>query len=216
MNRDQADRFLGSERTEPLLDLAGGEPEAARANEIDADEIAVLGAAGVGLGDVQFPPDLLLVDRDQPSAAVGQGAEDAEHAGSGVIDHLDDAGAIDRAFGIVEFFDAQQRAVADAGGGARLRTPGNMDADFRRLAAFDLVPFGRRRDQFAVGVAAADVGHQGGGQGGRLGDLLAALFDRALVGEFAQDALQLDAVGVLQAEFPRDLAGADLTRWTRG
>ena len=38
----------------------------------------------------------------------------------------------------------------------------------------------------------------------------------AVVGEFAQDALQLDAVGVLQAEFARDLAGADLARISRG
>ena len=86
VNRDQADRLLGRQRAEPLLHLAGGEAEAARAHEIDADEVAVLGAAGIGLGDVQFAPGLFLVDRDQPSAAVGQCAEDAEHAGPGVID----------------------------------------------------------------------------------------------------------------------------------
>ena len=39
------------------------------------------------------------------------------------LDDLDDAGAIDRAFGIIQLFDAQQRAVADAGRRARLRTP---------------------------------------------------------------------------------------------
>jgi hypothetical protein len=47
-----------------------------------------------------------------------------------------------------------------------------------------------------------------------LEDFLAALGDGAVVGEFAQDALQLDAVGVLQAELARDLAGADLA-WIR-
>ena len=40
-------------------------------------------------------------------------------------------------------------------------------------------------------------------------DFPAAFGDRAFVGELAQDALQFDAVGVLQAEFARDLAGAD-------
>ncbi len=47
MDRDQADRFLGGERTEPFLDLAGAEAIATGTNEIDADEIAVLGAVGV-------------------------------------------------------------------------------------------------------------------------------------------------------------------------
>ena len=44
----------------------------------------------------------------------------------------------------------------------------------------------------------------------------AALGDGAVVGEFAQDALQLDAVGILQAELAGDLAGADLARIARG
>ena len=51
----------------------------------------------VGPGDVQFAAGLLLVDRNQPPAAAGQGAEDSEHAGLGVIDDLDDAAAIDGA-----------------------------------------------------------------------------------------------------------------------
>ena len=44
VDRDQADGFFGRQRAEPLLHLAGGEAKAARAHEIDADEIAVLGA----------------------------------------------------------------------------------------------------------------------------------------------------------------------------
>src|ERR1019366_317005 len=139
MDRDQADRFLRRQRAQPFLDLAGGKAEAARAQQIDADEIAVLGAMAVGLGDVQFAAGLLLVDRNEPSAAAGQGAEDPEHAGLGVIDHLDDASAIGRAFTVVGFLDVQQRAVADTGCGARLRTSGNMDAYLRRFAAFHLI-----------------------------------------------------------------------------
>jgi len=40
--------------------------------------------------------------------------------------------------------------------------------------------------------------------------LLAAALDQALVGEFAQHALERGAIGVLEAERARDLAGADL------
>src|ERR1700678_4035454 len=86
-----------------------------------------------------------------------------------------------------------------------------MDADLRRFAAF-LVPFGRGCDQFAVAVAAGDVGHHGRRQRCRFVDFLALLGDRALVGEFAQDAFQLNPVGISEAEFPRDLAGADFPR----
>ena len=71
VNRDQADRLFGCQRAEPLLDLAGAKPETARAHQIHADEIAVLGATGIAFGNVQFAAGLLLVDRNQPSAAAG-------------------------------------------------------------------------------------------------------------------------------------------------
>src|ERR1700722_3471959 len=86
-----------------------------------------------------------------------------------------------------------------------------MNADFRWIAGF-LIPFGGGGDQLAVAVAAGDVGHHGRRQRRGLVDFLALLGNGAGVGEFAQDALQLDAVGVLQSEFPRDLAGADFSR----
>ncbi len=43
-------------------------------------------------------------------------------------------------------------------------------------------------------------------------DFASALGDRAVVGEFAQDALQLDAVGILQAELAGDFPRADSAR----
>ena len=73
-----------------------------------------------------------------------------------------------------------------------------------------LVPFVRRGDQLAVGVARGDVGEHGCGQGAGLVQLLAALLDRAFVGEIAQHALEFGARGVLQAEGAGDFAGADL------
>ena len=212
VNRDQADRLFGCQRAEPLLDLAGAKPETAGAHQIHADEIAVLGATGIGFGNVQFAAGLLLVDRNQPSAAAGQGAEDSEHTGLGVIDDLDDAPAIGAAVALVQLLDAQQRAIAHPCGRARLRTSGNMDADLRRLAVFDLIPLGGRRGQFAVAIASGDVGHHGRGQACGFAYFLAALGDHAFVGELAQDAFQFGAVGVLQAEFARDLAGSDFSR----
>ena len=56
---------------------------------------------------------------------------------------------------------------------------------------------------------AIDVGEHGRGQGAGVMQLLAVLFDRALVGEFAQHALQVGAQRVLQPEGAGDFAGAD-------
>ena len=58
-------------------------------------------------------------------------------------------------------------------------------------------------------VARGDVGEHGRGQRAGVMQLLAALLDRAFVGEFAQHALELGAHGVLEAEGAGDLAGAD-------
>ena len=72
------------------------------------------------------------------------------------------------------------------------------------------IPFGGDGDQFAVAVARGDVGEHHMGQGAALVQLLAAALDLAFVGELAQHALELDAVGILHAEGARDFAGADL------
>ena len=50
-----------------------------------------------------------------------------------------------------------------------------MNANFRRFAAFDFIPFGGNGEQFAVTVAARDVGQHGRRQGFGLADFLAAL-----------------------------------------
>ena len=81
--------------------------------------------------------------------------------------------------------------------------------DLGRGAVGFLVPFGRDGDQFAVAVAAGDVGHQDVRQRAGPMQLLAPLFDHAVVGELTQHALERGAVGVLEAEGARDLAGAD-------
>ena len=90
-----------------------------------------------------------------------------------------------------------------------------MDANFWRRAACFGIPFGGDREQFAVGIAAGDVGHYGRRKCGRFVDLAAALGDGAVVGEFAQNALQLDAVDVLQAGSRSICRGAILRGFAR-
>ena len=81
VDRDQADGLFGRKRAEPLLHLAGSQTKTARAHEIDADEIAVLGAGTVGFRDVQFAAGLFLVDRNQPAAAAGGARKMPSNAG---------------------------------------------------------------------------------------------------------------------------------------
>ena len=111
---------------------------------------------------------------------------------------------------VVGLLDAQQRAVADTGHFARPRLAQRPDMDLGRVAVRLLVPFGRDGDQFAVAVAAGDVGHHDMRQRAGVMQLLAPVLDDAVVGELAQHALERGAVGVLQPEGARDLAGADL------
>ena len=186
VDRDQADRLFAGERAEPFLDLARGKAIGAGADQIDADEVAVFGAPAVGLRDVQLAAGLLLVDGDETSAAVRVFAEDAERARLRFRDDANDAATIRRAVGLIRLLDTKQGAVADTGGGAGLRPARNHDADLWRGAALFLVPFGGRGEQFAVAVAAGDVGEHGMRQFGRLVHLAAALGDRAFVGELAQ------------------------------
>ena len=120
----------------------------------------------------------------------------------GVVDHLDDAAAIERGIALIQFLDAHQCAVADTGGRSRLRAARNVNADFRCGLRFSSVSHSVGGcQQFAVGVAAGDVGNHGGrGAGSGSWIFRPALGDGAVVGELAQDALELDAVGILQPE----------------
>src|SRR5437868_1056678 len=83
---------------------------------------------------------------------------------------------------LTALLDPQQRAVADAGDLARPRAARHAHADLGRRAVRLLVPFGRNRDQFAVGIAAADIGEHDRGQGAGMVQLLLALLHMAFVG----------------------------------
>ena len=189
---------------------AVGSPSRLCGCDADGDQVAVLRVLGGALRDRKLLAELLLVDRHEPAAAARQRAEDAERADLGLVDDLDDAPGV---------ADASSSPVSSTRSSARSPTPATSpgrglarggDADLRHRAVGVLVPFGRRRDQLAVAVAAGDVGQRHGRQGAGVVQLLALGFDAAFVGQFAQHALELDAAVVLQIEGAGDLARADL------
>ena len=179
--------------------------------KLDRAEVAVLRVGGRAGRDREFAAELLLVDRREPAAAGWQRAEDAERALLGAVQDLDDAPGVSGVLAVgVGCFDPQQRAVADAGDFAGTGLAHGADVDFRGAAVGFFVPFGRDGDQLAVAVARGDVGHHDVGKGAGTVQLLVAALDNAVVGELAQHALEGGAVGVLEPEGARDLAGADL------
>src|SRR5580700_11624113 len=109
---------------------------------------------------------------------------------------------------LAALLDAQQHA--DAGDFARARPARHDDADDGRRAVGGLVPFGRPRQKFAVGIAAGDVGEDNGRQGAWIVQAFAQTIDLARVGKLAQHAIEGCAVGVLGAKRARDLARANL------
>src|SRR5580700_12191870 len=109
---------------------------------------------------------------------------------------------------LAALLDAQQHAVADDF--ARARPARLDDADDGRRAVGGLVPFGRPRQKFAVGIAPGNVGEYDGRQGAWIVQAFAQTIDLARVGKLAQHAIEGGAVGVLGAKRTRDLARANL------
>ena len=185
---------------------AGRQAKPALACHLDGDKIAVGGAGGALARDRQFTTELFLVDRNKPPAAIGQSAKNAEHAMLGAVDQLDDAAV---GFFAVAF-DTQQCAVADAGDFSRPGAALGGDANDGRRAVRVLVPFGRAREQFAVAVAAGDVGKDDRRQTAGAMQPFPVPFDVTAFGQIAEHALEFGAVGVLGAESAGDLARADI------
>ena len=212
-DRHHADRALALERAEPFVDARRCRAKAAATScDLDRDQLAVLRIPGRAARDDQLAAKLLLVNRREPAAAVGLSTEETEHARLGAIDDLDDASGIaSRIVGIADLFDPQQGAVADAGALARLCAAVALQPDLRRRAMRLLVPLGRGRDEFAVAVAGGDVGHDDIWQRAGAVQLLARPRNLAAFRQLLQRASERGAVGALEAEGARNLAGADLS-----
>jgi hypothetical protein len=131
VNCDQAHGLLGLERAEAFLHLAGGQAVAARADQFDADQVAILRAAGVSGRNGEFAAGLLLVDGDHAAVAIWHQAEDSENAVGGLVEQFDHAAAIGLVVFAVGLFNAQQGAIANTGNGAGRCTARHMDPNNR-------------------------------------------------------------------------------------
>src|ERR1700685_692147 len=129
--------------------------------DLHGDQIAVNRAGGSVGGNRKLSAELLLVDRDQPATAVGEAAEYAKQQMLGAIHELDDSA---RCFMLAVALDANECAIADTSRFARSRAPRRDNMNDGRRAVGLLVPFGWTSQEFAIGVASGDVGHDDGRQ----------------------------------------------------
>jgi hypothetical protein len=109
---------------------------------LDRHQIAIDGARGRIRGDRKFTAELFFIDRDEAAAAAGEAAKDAERAMLRSVDKLYNPPA---RFLVRRPFDANERAVADAGNftGAGAARRDDMDDGGRAVDLF--VPLGRPR-----------------------------------------------------------------------
>ena len=154
---DEADRLLALHRAQLLAHLGLGQAEALVALQVDGDEIAIDSVAFKALGNVEFAGLALFGDGDQPPAAIGQGAEYAQHLRPRLGDELDDPAHIGGrpALWIAHGLHAQKRPIIQAGDGlAGAGLAGDPHENARGGAIFGHVPFHGLGDEVAVPVAA--------------------------------------------------------------
>jgi hypothetical protein len=189
VNCDQAHGLLGLERAEAFLHLAGGQAVAARADQFDADQVAILRAAGVSGRNGEFAAGLLLVDGDHAAVAIWHQAEDSENAVGGLVEQFDHAAAIGLVVLAVGLFNAQQGAIANTGNGAGRCTARHMDPN-NRGGPSTSSSHSAGAASILHHVAARDVRDDGGRKRFDLPHLLALFGNRAFVGKLAQDTPQ--------------------------
>src|SRR5581483_929215 len=212
VNGDQADLALLPRVPQHLDDARLRHAEAMGAGKLEADEVAVSGAAHVALRDRPLP-QLPAVHRIDDAAARRLGAEDPELAALLARQALDGLGLVAVA-GDVDAVEPRQagqhpvalpeRRLAGAGRAARRQHQGT------RALALGLVPGHRLADELAVGVARDDLEHRHRRQASPLLEALAVAGEQSLVRHLRQQLLERHAVAALDGEGARDLALAGL------
>ena len=158
---DQADLALVLRVAERLGDARLRHAVAMRGGELEAHEVAGLGAALVAGSDRPLL-ELLAVDGIDEAAAAGLGAEDADQAPLGARQALDGARLVAVAGDVLvlEAGDAGEDAVALAERGLAAGLPAARGQhQGARALAFGGIPHGGLGDQLAVGVAGHDLQH---------------------------------------------------------
>jgi hypothetical protein len=206
VNGDQAHGALGLERAEPLDDVAARKTKSSVPAYFDGDEITVGGARRRLGGNRKFAAELLLVDRNEPTAAARERAENPERAMFGAVDKLYDPSA--RLLGRGPL-DAKERTIAYARDLVGAGAARGVDADDGGRAVDLFVPLGRPSQKFAVAVAAGDVGEHDRRQSARVMQPFAPAIDAAFIGQIAQHVFEYGAIGVLGAERAGDFADAN-------
>ena len=186
MNGDEAHRPFGCETAEFFAHPHGRQAEAARAQHIDGDEIAVTRFACATLGDDEFArPRVALVDRHDAAATGGVGAENAEHLRLGALEKFYDTAGIGRLVRprLAREFRADKAAIANAWSCDAGTAAAEVNQNFRDWP-LGAVPFDGLGDQFAVRVALYNFGENDGRQLAGLMQLFAAALNGAFRFEF--------------------------------
>ena len=200
-----------SDLTEPRVSTtrAGG-PEAALAQRLDGDEIAVPRFARHARGNQNSRARRALLDRKRASRPVRRGAIDGEDARLQLVEDLDHPAGIGgrlRPASASNSTRISTRAPRPGVGGAVALGARAAHEDAGRGAV--PAPFGGLGDQFAVAVELGDVGDDERGQAALDGQRLAAARDGALGLQILDEELQLRFRFALDAEGARDVALGD-------
>src|SRR5271166_692964 len=211
--RDETDRPLRLDRAERLDDPRRRDAEAAGAQRLDCDEVAVFSVARHGGGHEEIAARGTLLDGERAARAVLRFLEDRVDARLHLVEDLDDAARIGGllAGGVRIELDPHEDARAD--GRRRSAVALRARAAYENAGRRSLfAPFGGPGDELAVAVALGDVGDDDRGQAALDLERLAAAADRALGLQVLDDELELRLRFALHPEGARDVALGDARR----
>ena len=210
LERDEAHRPLGLDRADGLDDARGREPQAALAQRLDGDEVAVPGFARHPRGHDEFASRRALLDRERASRTVRREAIDGERARLQLVEDLDHPAGISGRFraSVGVELDPHQHPRANARGRGPVPLGAGAAHENARRVPF-AAPFHRLGDQFAVAGELGYVGDDERGQPALDGQRLAAARDGAFGLQILDEELQFRFRLALHAEGAGDVALGD-------
>ncbi len=213
LERDEAHRPLGLDRADGLDHARGREPQAALAQRLDGDEVAVPRFARHPRGHDEFASRRALLDRKRPSRTVRREAIDGECARFQLVQDLDDPAGISGRFraSVGVELDPHQHPRANARGRGPVPLGAGAAHENARRVPF-AAPFHGLGDQFAVAGEFGDIGDNERGQAALDSQRLAAARDGAFGLQILDEELQFRFRLALHAEGPGNVALGDPRR----